>query len=159
MFHYYEINGVCSESNRNNSFSVFLCCSTVFFKEHGEQCHLQRPAHNGVQALLQSGPLQQTDDRRLANLSAGDNHREQDRCPYRHFQWTPAAGPPVLYSMFIMNHTLVQTSDLDLLCVSAACTYKIQSYYFCQLFFGGEQESVTHRCHLLIRVSSLCGWR
>lgn len=60
--------------------------------EHGEQRHMQRPPEHGVKALLQSGPLQQAADGRPAHISAGHNHREQDRGSYRHLYWTPAAG-------------------------------------------------------------------
>lgn len=30
--------------------------------EHGEQCHMQGSSYHGVEAVLQSGPLQQADD-------------------------------------------------------------------------------------------------
>ena len=60
--------------------------------EHGEQRHMQRPSHHGVKALLQSGSLQQAANGRPAYISAGHNHREQDRGSYRHLYWTPAAG-------------------------------------------------------------------
>lgn len=60
--------------------------------EHGEQRHLQGPAHHGVKALLQGGPLQQADDRRPAHVSPGHHHREQDSGSYRHLYRTPAAG-------------------------------------------------------------------
>lgn len=63
-----------------------------FVLEHGEQRHMQRPSHHGVEALLQGGPLQQADDRCLAHVTAGHHHREQDCSPYRHLYWTPAAG-------------------------------------------------------------------
>lgn len=53
---------------------------------------MQRPSHYGVKAVLQSGPLQQADDERAAHVFAGNNHREQDRGPYWHLDWTPAAG-------------------------------------------------------------------
>lgn len=60
--------------------------------EHGEQCHMQRPSNYGVKALLQSGPLQQADDRRPPHIFAGHHHREQDRSTYWHLDWTPPAG-------------------------------------------------------------------
>lgn len=71
-----------------SGFSV----SRPFALEHGEQRHLQRPAHHGVEALLPSGPLQQADDRRPAHVSVGHDHREQDRRAYWHFHRTPPAG-------------------------------------------------------------------
>lgn len=60
--------------------------------EHGEQCHMQRPSYHGFKALLQSGPLQQADDKCPAHLSACHNHREQDCSPYWHLYRTLATG-------------------------------------------------------------------
>lgn len=40
-----------------------------------------------------------------------------------------------------------------------ACIDKIQPYYLCQLLLGREPEDLTYCSCLLIRVSSLCGWR
>lgn len=60
--------------------------------EHGEQRHLQGPAHHGLKAVLQGGSLQQADDRRPAHGSPGHHHWEQDSRSYRHLYWTPAAG-------------------------------------------------------------------
>lgn len=63
-----------------------------FSTEHGEQRHLQGPAHHGVEALLPSGPVQQANDKRAAHIPAGYHHREQDGGTHWHLQRPPAAG-------------------------------------------------------------------
>ena len=90
--------------------------------EHGEQRHMQRPSYHGVEALLQSGSLQQADDKCPTNISAGHNHREQDCSPYWHFDWTPATG----IRSFIFFHQFLHVSlhltiVYDLLLLISCC--------------------------------------
>lgn len=83
--------------------------------EHGEQRHMQRPTYHGVKALLQSGPLQQADDKCPTHLSAGHNHREQDCGPYWHFHWTPASGIHPSWMICFWHHSMWPTINNHLL--------------------------------------------
>lgn len=90
---------------------------------------MQGPSYYDVKALLQSGPLQQADDRCPAHILAGHNYREQDRCPYWHLNRTPAAGTlssgicpnltivygPLLIIMFCLCWQLVLTRSSPLI--------------------------------------------
>lgn len=53
---------------------------------------MQRPSYHGVKALLQSGPVQQEDDKRPAHISPRHNYREQDCGPHWYLDRTPASG-------------------------------------------------------------------
>lgn len=81
----------------DKQISVIQQCNSVCFlayvcSEHGAQYDLQRSAHPGVSAVLQSRPLQQTDERRSAHFYTGHQHREQDSGSYRHIRWETPAG-------------------------------------------------------------------
>ena len=130
--------------------------------EYGEQRHMQRPSHHGFKALLQSGPLQQADDRRPAHLSACHNHREQDSSSYWHLYWTPATGIQQNTGMRRNIFNCIKNPPFFVfffVCLFAACVDKIKSYNLCQLLFGWEPEDLIHCCCELIRVSTFRSWR
>lgn len=90
-------HGASIIKDRQTDNTVIQQCNSVCFlayvwSEHGAQYDLQRSAHPGVSAVLQSRPLQQTDERRSAHFYTGHRHREQDSGSYRYIRWETAAG-------------------------------------------------------------------
>ncbi len=123
---------VCLSKNKNEHITLIKQCYVDYFiayvwSEHGAQYDLQRSAHPGVSAILQSRPLQQTDERCSAHLTAGHQHREQDSGSYRHIRReTPAGMDHEEDNASFINHYT------DLCCFYAtACTEKVQPHHLC----------------------------